>query len=437
MKTAKSIVANREDFLQKIIQPKLNFSAGSISDVLSTTDFQEWILEQNFRSPPLQLSYFSVELTMKVDLTRMEGACAAITKHHEMLRTVFVGHGERHLQVMLRNIDLPLTLYDVNGDLEAFSTALCDRDRAEGLQLGAPVSCFMLIRVDENRYRLIIRLSHAQYDGVSIPQLLDDLASAYRGGPISSAGNFSAFVYDHMQRAPLAHEYWRRLLQGSKWTRITPHLKPANTTSFIVVEASGLVDLSGLPRDFTAATLATASWAILLSKVTNEKDFVFGRVVAGRSSETLKLDNMVGACVNIAPMRVRFFPEWTTVDLLTAIQEQQISSGPFEPTGIAEITNHCTDWPQGTEFDSFIRIMSSQLVDRMSPFGGPIGGIKANILANSKFSITSTIRSSELRFHLIAYSNLVDQKTADWLVNELSTTAAHLLVSSDIFGASG
>ncbi|MDI1486221.1 MAG: Non-ribosomal peptide synthetase [Ramalina farinacea] len=430
-------VTNGEDFLQRVIQPKLNFSIDLISDVLPTTDFQEWIIEENLRNPPLMLTYFSVELTMKIDPIRMEGACAAIIKHHEILRTVFVGHNDRHLQVILRDLQPQFTQYDVNGDLEAFSTALCHQDRAEGLQLGAPSGRFMLLCVDENRYRLIIRLSHTQYDGFCIPQLLNDLASAYHGEHISSAGNFSAFVYDHIQRAPLAHEYWRRLLHGSNMTRITSHLRPLDTTSSILVEASGLVDLRALPREFTAATLATASWAKLLSKMTSKNDVVFGRVVAGRSSEMMDLEKMVGPCLNIAPMRVQFLPEWSTVDLLTAIQEQQVSSGPFESTGITEITNHCTSWPKGTDFDSFIRIVSSRLTDAMSPFGGPIGAIKHNVPTNSKFSITCNIGIPEMRFHLIAYSNLIDQKTADWLVNELSTIAAHLLISSDIFDVAG
>ena len=177
---------------------------------------------------------------------------------------------------------------------------------------------FTLVNNRGSRYRLVVRLSHAQYDGVCLPVILKTLTSIYDQLPLSSATNFSTFLaYSRQQRA-FASLYWRELLKGSRVTQIIPAIRPKDQTVAVPrkIESERFISTPQLPEGLTIASLVASAWAVVLSHVTGHYDVVYGYLVARRNSNVPEITEIVGPCVNIMPVRAYTSPTRTSAELL-------------------------------------------------------------------------------------------------------------------------
>ena len=62
-------------------------------------------------------------------------------------------------------------------------------------------------------------------------------------------------------------------------------------------------------RGVTLNTLLQVAWALVLSRLTDRDDVVFGVTVSGRPPELAGVETMVGLFINTMPLRVRLEPE--------------------------------------------------------------------------------------------------------------------------------
>ena len=87
------------------------------------------------------------------------------------------------------------------------------------------------------------------------------------------------------------------------------------------------------------------------------------------------------------------------MDLLKFIQDQQIANMPFESLGFREITRHCTEWPDWTNFSSVLQHDQNIQDDRPTM---QLGGIEYTIGAVGSqedfadFSIHTTSRGNQM-----------------------------------------
>ncbi|EFQ92479.1 hypothetical protein PTT_10404 [Pyrenophora teres f. teres 0-1] len=206
--------------------------------------------------------------------------------------------------------------------------------------------------------RLIIRLSHAQYDGVCMPVIWASLASVYQQEPLfSSTGFHNYLAYVHDQRSASIN-YWSRLLKGSHITNITSKLRPklSKDTTIRPVKVERVIRTPQLPAGLTIASLVSSAWAVVLSHISGEEEVVYGLVVAGRNSDLPGITELVGPCLNFVPVRARPCSTKTSEELLQSVQDQYISLGESDSIGLDDISQHCTDWPAKSDwFDSIVQ----------------------------------------------------------------------------------
>jgi non-ribosomal peptide synthetase component F len=106
----------------------------------------------------------------------------------------------------------------------------------------------------------------------------------------------------------------------------------------------------------TTATVVKAAWAYVLAQASASGDVVFGHTISGRNAAVEGVENMIGPCVNLVPVRVRFGERgWTARDLLRYVQDQQVANMPHEVLGFRDIVRHCTAWPDWTYFTSTVQ----------------------------------------------------------------------------------
>jgi hypothetical protein len=380
---------------------KVQVFKGGISDVFPVTDFQSLAITGTLLESKWMLNYFYLEGDGPIDLRKLKQAAFRMVQAFDILRTVFIPYGDRFLQVVLRKLQPEFVYQQTDDDLETFTTDLRQRDREHGPRLGEAFIQFVVAKQKQTgRYRIFMRLSHAQYDGVCMSKILGALQDGYNGLPVSSAPSFGNFVRETAKTVAGAHDHWREVLRGSKMTEIVNRFGPNYQRSVgrtITLEKRVTAPkLKGV--NITNATVVKAAWASTLARIASKADIVFGHVISGRNGGVANIESIVGPCLNMVPVRIVYRPEWTVLDLLTYIQDQQIANMPYESLGFREITRHCTEWPDWTNFSSVLQ--HDQNIQDEKPTM-QLGGIEFSVGAVGSqedfadFSIHTTSRGSE------------------------------------------
>ncbi|KAH8805143.1 nonribosomal peptide synthase Pes1 [Xylogone sp. PMI_703] len=294
--------ADVNSFLQDNVCPKVKLFRGGIVDVLPCTDFQSLSVTGSLLESRWMLNYFYLEGTGSTDLKRLRQAINRVVDAFEILRTVFIPY-------------------------------------------------VVKLRSSEN-HRIIMRISHAQYDGICLPRIIDALRLAYDGQTIPPAPSFARYVRGAVGKNTDDHyKYWTSLLKGSKMTEIVHRQGPNYTRGPdppTILKRT--VKLRSLPENITPAITIKAAWTLVLAQISGKPDVVFGNVISGRNSSISGLESIVGPCVNTIPVRATLKPGWTAFNLLCHLQNQQVAGMPYESLGFREIVKHCTEWPDWTNF---------------------------------------------------------------------------------------
>ncbi|KAL2826232.1 hypothetical protein BDW59DRAFT_161069 [Aspergillus cavernicola] len=345
--------------LQADICPKIGFFKGAISDVLPVTDFQALSLTAQLFESRWMLNYFYLDGAGQLDLKRLRESCARVVDAFDILRTVFVCSGDHFYQVILKKVRPSIIIYETQTDLDTFTASLQQRDRAQGLRQGEQFVQFVVAkRIGTPQHRLLVRLSHAQYDGMCISKILDAIKQGYEGGTLRQTISFANYMrLLPSSITPEHYEYWTTLLKGSRMTDIIArdHVNTYQTMG-AYAEVKTTIDIGPSARigHITTGTLVQAAWALTLAKLSADADVVFGLTINGRNASIPGVQDTVGPCLNMIPVRVTFANKWNGLDLIRYLQDQLVATMPYESLGFREIIQRCTNWPSSTYFSTAV-----------------------------------------------------------------------------------
>ncbi|KAF1951517.1 nonribosomal peptide synthase [Byssothecium circinans] len=432
---SKSISLLGDPNVESVIS-KVQVFKGGISDVLPVTDFQSLAITGSLLQSRWMLNHFYLDGEGPLDIRRLKQSAFRVVQAFDILRTVFVPYGDRFLQVVLRKLIPEFIFQETDQDMEEFTTELRQKDREHGPRLGEAFVQFVVAKQKKTgRYRIFIRISHAQYDGVCLPRILESLQAGYNGLPVSTAPSFGTYVREIATAKTVdgAHDHWREILRGSIMTplvdRYGPNYQRSAGRTVTLRQTLAVPTLSHV--NITTATVMKAAWAAALARIAGKSDIVFGHVISGRNSAIKDIEAIVGPCLNMVPVRVVYRPEWTVLDLLNYIQDQQISNMPYESLGFREITRNCTDWPDWTNFSSVLQHNQSIIHSDDAAFRLGNSEFKLGVAASEEdfadFSILSTSRGGDQVEVTLTYApnstitNDYAQYVFDLLCNNLIT----------------
>lgn len=342
-------------FIENVVRPQLANPAWEVTNILPTRPLQQIAVQGTTQIPRFSARYELIYFDGAINRQRLLQSCHDLVAKNEILRTVFIERDEQAgYGVVLKDLEALVVEYEIDGDVEAFAKQLCHLDVLTKMPLGSSFVKFFLIQGNNDRSCLIFRISHAQYDEICLPLMLRQLSALYQGKPMRETIPFSSFVGHVLRKAiPGSVEYWRDLLKDSSMTVLKPDI-PVLESSHFAIERT--VDISSRGRETTVATLPTAAWALCLAKRLSLRDVTFGEVVSGRNIDFPHADAVAGPCWQYIPVRVKFDPRWTALDLLDHVQHQHIARSAHECMGLREIAETCTDWsPSSAEwFDSVV-----------------------------------------------------------------------------------
>ncbi|KAI1538334.1 EntF Non-ribosomal peptide synthetase modules [Pyrenophora tritici-repentis] len=348
--------------LVKELAAQIKTTEKNIIDVLPATDFQKNAVAHGLMKTRGFRNYLWLDRDGDAETKLINPALQAFVAQHEILRTVFAVHGADIVQTVLRYLPYEIEWHETADDIESSTMQISKQDAERPVIMADPQLKFFVVAKAGAKasYRLIMRISHAQYDGSCLPQLLNSLVAALEcqeAGPISSMAPYFQEQAVSPAKQLEAAEYWQSLLHGSTMTSLVQHLH--ETPSYKNIYNTQLTRTIPTPSAITAkhgitfATILKLAWSLTVSSLSSSDDVTFGHVVSGRPPS---LTALMGPCLNVIPVRVSLKNTATILSLLRQIQNQHASSYPFEATlGTRTIVRDCTSWPQHTRFSSIVQ----------------------------------------------------------------------------------
>ncbi|MFD5594862.1 amino acid adenylation domain-containing protein [Streptomyces griseorubiginosus] len=334
-------------------------SGSGIADILPLSPLQEGLLfhalYDDEQSPDLYATQQILELEGPVDPAAVRAAVQALLDRHPNLRACFRRRDAgRPLQIVPTDVELPWSQTDLTalGETQRDKEwgRLLDEERARRFDLARPpLLRYLLVKWDADRYRLLVTNHHILLDGWSKQLLVREFTALYAGEhptalpPAPAYRDYLAWL--ERQDRTAAEAAWRDALSDAgEPTLLVPGATGASTAVLpreLVVELpeqlTGSAEATARSLGITLNTLVQGAWGVLLGRLTDRTDMVFGQTVTVRPPELPNIASMVGFCINTVPTRVRWDEDGSVTDLLTALHRRQAALLPHQHLGLADI----------------------------------------------------------------------------------------------------
>lgn len=347
-------------FVEQSIAPRLGSDRSLIEDVAEATFLQTTFIESGMLQSRGNINYFTFNITGSLDWQKLESACVMLTKTHPTLRTAFVSSSCQLYQTVLRSYRPEFLRYQCQSwRLGKLTAKIIKREQAQPVDFRQPITKFHYLDAGKSSV-LIMRISRAQYDDVSMRMIIQDLGRFYscRDQLIRRPGFCEVVRAAQFTCMNGATEYWRSLLDGAVMTRVVSQPSP-NTASMSLKTLhrqipTGSLQNLGIPFD----AILKGAWSIVLSNLSGTDDVVFGQLIEGKDLSLpggQAISQVVGPMGNIIPVRTRL-PEVrvTPYEYFRSIQSQNVASIPHENMQTSDIVQKCTTWPSWTRFSTVV-----------------------------------------------------------------------------------
>ncbi|MEP2639440.1 condensation domain-containing protein [Roseobacter sp.] len=407
-----------------------------IQDAYPVSPGQVGILFQSLSAttPGAYVIQIRIEISGHVDPDRETQAWEALIARHDSLRTAFVWKGQKQpLQVVGHRAKLHLAHVDISHMPTATQGAHCDAwmrdDRAAGFDLSrAPLLRVCRFTLNNDRHVLVVTFHHAILDGWSIPLLLRDWITLYAGQTVPPAIAFKRhIVWIQTRDVPAATAFWRTELAGNpagQWHLPAPASPPTqprhqHTQHIDAPTVTAVID--GLrPHGVTLASAVQGLWALIQSRVTVEKDVVYGLARAGRPAAQVGATQAVGMYVNTLPMRIRVDDDLPAAQWLHHLQSRVQAQASYEHLSLGQVQTAAGLRRDAPVFDAVV-IFENYPSDPSllgKPQGFSITSIDVQEQTSAQLALF-VIHAETLTLRLVYDGARVDEHTAARLLTDL------------------
>ncbi|WP_062216587.1 non-ribosomal peptide synthetase [Streptomyces sp. NBRC 109706] len=373
------------------------------------------------------------DLEGPLDLDRLTEAATLAINRHDSLRTAFRQRksGES-VQAVLSEVAVTVAEHDLtqlaDEARETELARLVDEDRTRRFDLTRPpLLRLTVVRVGEQRRRLVFTNHHIVLDGWATATLVGELFTLYADPaatlpPPTPYRDYLDWLSRQDQEA--ARAAWQETLDGVDEPTLVAPADPARTSvapSKLVVtmsesDTSALV-ATARSHGLTLNTVVQSVWGALVSELTGRQDVVFGTTVSGRPPELPGMESMVGLFVNTLPVRIRVRTDESLAELFRRVQEDQVRLLPHQHLGLSAIQN----MRGGGELFDTNMVLENYPVDP-DALQGTIGddlrilGLSGQDAAHYVLTFFAAAVEGRMHLRLDYRHDLVDRETAQGVV---------------------
>ncbi len=440
--------------LARLTQPQLDalpVPASAIEDVYPLTPMQEGLLLHTLLEPGTGLYYMQdrYRINSALDPERFAQAWQAVIARHEALRASFCWNvGEDMLQVIHKPGSTPIEYLDWSADPESEQEprlqALLKAERGAGFDLlnQAPFH-LRLIRVGEARYWFMMSNHHILIDAWCRSLLMNDFFDIYmalgegREAQLATPPRYRDYIaWLQRQNLAEARQWWQQNLQGFERTTPIPSDRPflrehAGHSGGMVVgdcytrlDARDGAQLRELAQahQLTVNTFAQAAWALVLRRLSGDRDVLFGVTVAGRPVETPEMQRTVGLFINSIALRVKL-PEddqrCSVRQWLSALLDSNMQLREYEYLPLVTIQEH-SELPKGQPlFDSLFVFENAPVEVSVLDRAHSLNATSDSGRTHTNFPLTAVCYpGDDLGLHLSYDQRYFDETTVQGMLGE-------------------
>lgn len=425
--------------------------ASAIEDVYPLTPMQEGLLLHTLLEPGTGLYYMQdrYRINSALDPERFAQAWQAVIARHEALRASFCWNvGEDMLQVIHKPGSTPIEYLDWSADpqdeQEPRLQALLKAEREAGFDLlnQAPFH-LRLIRVGEARYWFMMSNHHILIDAWCRSLLMNDFFDIYtalgegRDAQLATPPRYRDYIA-WLQRQNLneARQWWQQNLQGFERATPIPSDRPflrehAGGSGGMVVgdcytrlDARDGAQLRELAQahQLTVNTFAQAAWALVLRRLSGDRDVLFGVTVAGRPVDMPEMQRTVGLFINSIALRVKLPEDGQTCSVrqwLSALLDSNMQLREYEYLPLVTIQEH-SELPKGQPlFDSLFVFENAPVEVSVLDRAQSLNATSDSGRTHTNFPLTAVCYpGDDLGLHLSYDQRYFDESTVQGMLAE-------------------
>jgi amino acid adenylation domain-containing protein len=317
---------------------------------IPTTESQKEILLATRINPEASTAYnesVSLILSGSLNIAALTEAINLTINRHDALRSRFASDGMT--MTIGPDLKIGVPVFDIKTIDENEKKAQIDRVLREEVDTpldleNGPYIRARIIAVNPSKHILVITAHHIICDGWSIDVVMHDIGEFYtaiiNNLPASLPPAESIISYARIERYwqttedyKKAEDFWmaqfRDSLPSLNFPTDNPHPK-LKTTNGARLDTS--IDPSLVKKlrriaakeNCTFVNILFSAFNVYISKQANQQDMVIGIPTAGQSAR--EMENLVGHCVNLLPIRSKIDSEMSFIDYMKALQSSMLKA---------------------------------------------------------------------------------------------------------------
>lgn len=335
---------------------------------LSFSQERIWFLDQLLPGSDLFNLNSVWRFTYAVDMDILQQSLNEVVRRHESLRTVFSAVDGEPVQVIIPELEPPLTLIDLRDSAESEREEAARRFTTEearqpfDLERG-PLLRACLLRMREDEYIFLMIIHHIIADGWSLQIFWEELLTVWTAFsneeaselpelPIQYA-DFAVWQRDWLTGPVLEAQlgYWTKQLADLPLLQLpTDHPRPPVQTAHgathpIVLSDSLSAGLRALSQEQEVTLFMTilAAFQTLLYRYSRQDDVAVGTFIANRNrAET---EGLIGFFVNALVLRTDFSSPLTFKELLRQVREITLDAYAHQDLPFARLVRELQPGP--------------------------------------------------------------------------------------------
>lgn len=261
----------------------------------------------------------AADIAGPLDVELLKDCTAKMLRRHPNLRASFVSRDiPRPVQVVPSRVELPWRQVAAK-PADIAKLAAAERSRPFDFEK-TPAIRFLLIELPDQHWHLVITAHHIVIDGWSLPVFAAEMIALYGADgdldalPVKPRPYRDYIGWLAERDRSASEQVWREhlaglpgptLLAASMATEAPRTGLPRRTELRTDRQTTGRLSDGARSRGITVNTLMQLAWALVLSRLTDRNDVVFGVTVSGRPAELSGVETMIGLFINTVPLRVR------------------------------------------------------------------------------------------------------------------------------------